>query len=653
MAHVVNGISLYQGLFNGTSSADRIISELLNISPFIPSDIQGIDTDKLGKSIEEIKGLSAKLKTDDGIKKLESRYLILGSILNKMKGVDKKFQIPKEKEYLAALGSFSKDSGDLAEVDSNISAFDPAEDEALRIGENMKVVSSLENLKPASPYFKVIEKLYISRKNLQGDRLLLDTSGFPDGFSDLEKISTDLDDKWIQSVVKKQSNKLKKELEPLLNLFNKFKEVADTLELNEVDRESLIAPLTELIDLSSILPSFDTLSADIKNIKISEKMDDMEPTNTQAFEEVFNKIILFSDQLKAIETLIHLPAQISGHLQTIGGIFKITDTKKAPSQRDQLLASEEFKNVMKILQNYEQELKLFGIQGSSVSQISEVIPTEFSEIRTYIDGLDKFFDNFAPLRAIKGIEDLESVIRSIQKYRDGSSSLNIDKAISIIPKTKLKIDDLTKSDSKMKNAKGALLMKLKNIGEESHQFGSAIREISSMQKLTKFDSKKLNELEKLVKEKMINSTLSTSDMNQLNMLDGLSGKLENLTEKVSDFKKSIKIPESSDLKSLSPILTSSQNIKGLQLSFDPLLESIRNLISDPVSLKSATSTLINLFSIGLKFDQTSHKTPHLDILTSLDNTFVKYSTLSNTTTGKQGLSGTIPPTAIQIHGICK
>ncbi|PIC23022.1 hypothetical protein B9Z55_016864 [Caenorhabditis nigoni] len=79
-ARIINGISLQQGITNGTLPTDIFISEILNFGSITSSQIYDFNTGELSQLVNGIRNFSLSLKVDDELTKIENRLIILGSI---------------------------------------------------------------------------------------------------------------------------------------------------------------------------------------------------------------------------------------------------------------------------------------------------------------------------------------------------------------------------------------------------------------------------------------------------------------------------------------------------------------------------------------------------------------------------------------------
>ncbi|KAF1762870.1 hypothetical protein GCK72_011133 [Caenorhabditis remanei] len=100
ISRVVNAISIQQGIINGTLKPDALISEFLNFGGLTISEIEAINATEVTKVVEEMHGLPKKLTKNDGIAKIESRFLMYESMLEKTKGIGKSITIPEFSQYL-------------------------------------------------------------------------------------------------------------------------------------------------------------------------------------------------------------------------------------------------------------------------------------------------------------------------------------------------------------------------------------------------------------------------------------------------------------------------------------------------------------------------------------------------------------------------
>ncbi|EFO90102.1 hypothetical protein CRE_20937 [Caenorhabditis remanei] len=112
VSRVVNGISIQQGIINGTIKPDALIAEFLNFGSLTISEIEAINVDEVAKVVDEIHGLSKKLTKDAGIDKIENRFILYESLLKKTKGIGQTLTIPEFNQYSEAVKELMKANHD-------------------------------------------------------------------------------------------------------------------------------------------------------------------------------------------------------------------------------------------------------------------------------------------------------------------------------------------------------------------------------------------------------------------------------------------------------------------------------------------------------------------------------------------------------------
>ncbi|EFO90094.1 hypothetical protein CRE_20938 [Caenorhabditis remanei] len=112
VSRVVNGISIQQGIINGTIKPDALISEFLNFGSLTISEIEAINATEVTKVVDEIHGLSKKLTKDAGIDKIENRFILYESLLKKTKGTGQTLTIPEFNQYSEAVKELMKANHD-------------------------------------------------------------------------------------------------------------------------------------------------------------------------------------------------------------------------------------------------------------------------------------------------------------------------------------------------------------------------------------------------------------------------------------------------------------------------------------------------------------------------------------------------------------
>ncbi|KAF1763317.1 hypothetical protein GCK72_011583 [Caenorhabditis remanei] len=108
IARITNGIYLQQSLIKGTIPSGELVSEMFQLGSITPSEVDEIDTTKLGEVVKKIGDLPGQLKETDGVKSIENRLLLLRSIVDSSNGVNKLEKVDD---------SFSTDITSMTKVD--------------------------------------------------------------------------------------------------------------------------------------------------------------------------------------------------------------------------------------------------------------------------------------------------------------------------------------------------------------------------------------------------------------------------------------------------------------------------------------------------------------------------------------------------------
>ncbi|KAF1762869.1 hypothetical protein GCK72_011132 [Caenorhabditis remanei] len=158
ISRVVNGISIQQGIINGTLKPDALISEFLNFGGLTISEIEAINVDEVTKVVEEMQQLSKKLAKDDGIARIETRFLLYESMLEKTKGIGKNITIPEFNQYSEAVKELMNTTPDQGFLDTmqDFGAFVTVMDSLDRDDKKDKSVTSNQLTLCASSYSNVV-----------------------------------------------------------------------------------------------------------------------------------------------------------------------------------------------------------------------------------------------------------------------------------------------------------------------------------------------------------------------------------------------------------------------------------------------------------------------------------------------------------------
>ncbi|EFP06161.1 hypothetical protein CRE_05891 [Caenorhabditis remanei] len=573
ISRVINGIALQQGLMKQSIPSDTLITELLNLGSVTPALIQDLKPDEIAALVEEIQSFPKNLIQSVQMDIIEQRFLMYSSMVNKIKGVEKNFGIPKSDQYLtdvkklagttkkltdlddgvtfmkSTLGALVdletyKGSGakilmkfggvtlatggiksldqfkslfdskviggaifdTLTRVQSTVQEFEDSKAEvnqydtkddsvAEQIGENIKKLNSLAGkAKSALPTFHNLKQLFIHRFHRSGNRELTLSSGFPNGFSDLQLISDDLMDPWVQSVVDEQSESLAEAMEQL-KLFGKaigsmdgsfsFPPGGDQVLRDVYERAAQLAEISE---------KFGGLDEkEMKKFKIDVRKSQMKPSNLDKFNNLMEKINLLGDQYQATLKVIDLAAKLTGDnnddLSKMLKIIANSNTKTAPTQLKTLRESLEFKTILDLLRGAEKELNTLQNQNSTVIDLAKTIGEEYGEVKTYMDELGGFFDGVDQIRHLKGVDVLGEVIEAIKMFRGyNESALSFGKIKEAIPSVQQKMVDLQVAMGILKVADSLevnALAGLQDVLQDSQTIGSASRIFWSIKKVDK------------------------------------------------------------------------------------------------------------------------------------------------------------------------
>ncbi|KAF1759492.1 hypothetical protein GCK72_015959 [Caenorhabditis remanei] len=700
ISRVINGIALQQGLTKKSIQSETLITELLNLGSVIPALIHDLKPNEIAALIEEIQSFPDNLSQSLEIDRIEQRFLLYSSMINKIKGVEKNFGIPDSNQYLTDVKKLARTTENLGKIDDGVTCmkyildrlvdletttdiaaelflklveipvmtnrvesldkfkafFDskviggsifetltrvqsavqefryakPAvnlydtKDDAIagKVGENIKKLNDLAGkAKSALSTFHILNQLFIHRLHRSGNRELTLSAGFSNGFSNLQLISDDLRDQWVQSVVDGQAESLAKAMQQFKSFGEAIKSMDNSFALPPGEDQVLRRVYDRTAQLAEISEKFRGLDENTKQFKINVLKSEMRPTNQDNFSNLMEKIWALRDQYSATLQVIDLASKLTGdHKEDLSNMVKIIancEPETAVVQLKTLRESLEFKKILSLFRNAEKELNTLENvqqevhktqnQNSTVIGLAKSIGEEYGEVKTYMDGLGGFFDGVDQIRNLKGIDLLGEAVEAVKMFRaSNESALSFLKIKEAIPSVQQKMMDVQATMDTFKDGlEVKVLAGLRDVLQDSQTIGSASRVYWSMEKVNKIvvlDEKAV----KVIQEKM--KGVDPEDQENLDQLLLIDNQLTTVYAQIDGVKKSVIPTLTSDLSSLYQVFKLATTAPGTPMDFLKIGRSVEKLTKDltltPAQLKSLLEVKKNLETLdtfGLDF----------------------------------------------------
>ncbi|KAF1763337.1 hypothetical protein GCK72_011603 [Caenorhabditis remanei] len=489
-----------------------------------------------------------------------------------------------------------------------------------QIGEFINTLNELaQRSKSLSPALRSLYQLLVSSHHVSGNRELTLTSGLPNGYTEMESISADLSDPWIQSAVDGQSEALSKTLEPLRSLIEELKNLGGLLTLEDSDSTLLSSAIDETVKLTQYVGVFDEkFSKSFESMKITSSMSDMEPSNRVSFNPLLDNILLLSKHINALHKVVTavetLKKDEAKHMKNVLEIAANPTPDTAYSQLDKLRASPSFKFIVDLLRGADESIGILTPDKSKndliITETAKKITPVFDQLETYLNGLPHFLTQFDSLSKISGIDKLGAAVSTIQKIRKTQfSGGSFENVVAKVEEVKTSLASLQNSIAGMKgkDEDSKLLMELNDVLKDSQTVGSATRVFRSMEKTDKDRIVVLDQVTVgLIQNKM--KQMDSEDQKTLKELLALDAQLAVVYGQVGGVKKSATSSPTSDLSSLHPIFLLAKNSPGTSTNFLKIGRSVVNLSKDSTLTSDQQKAILEikkkletLDSFGLDF----------------------------------------------------
>ncbi|KAF1762878.1 hypothetical protein GCK72_011142 [Caenorhabditis remanei] len=697
ISRVVNGISIQQGIINGTIKPDVLIAELLNFGSVSLSDIDGIKLDELSKVVQDIQSLSTTLAKNDEVARMEKRLTTISLFVRESNGVSELKEPSKEYSnaliawktlnvdwtkfnelntyylgFLNAIETFKSQSVAVGDINLGISTLtylvnslaagnldtysDTLKSDVLRKAdsifapfisfqksvasfrknENLLMYSSTRDRTPlgalrdklnalnevgkgAKAHLSNVSKLgqlFIGRHHRSSGNILIHTNGFPNGFKDLEQVSDDLKDPWIEQAVDGQSESLAKALVQLRTLARATRSVDETMgpktNAETVSMADIHKKVTMLSEMNHPLADVAGKLQDIQNACSSVNV---QPDSQDAFVLLQNQIVEFTKKLKAVDHVIAVTHTLNTdkntQLTAVSHICKSHVGSNYAETQENLKTSKEYQEIVDLILPLNASLGLIG-KSASLEPLSNILQN-YTTIATYVKESTSFTSMLKNLQGIKELSQVDEVLDALRSHRDIKIS-NFDPVAAKLEKVRPKLKDLQSSIGNMKGADSLekkSLVEIRDLFKDSQNIGGATRVFRSMRMVKKKNQTVMTPaMEKLIQNQL--KHVSQPQQDQLNQLLGLDKELTTLIAAIDKIETSVTPSPSTDLVSLWPIFSLANGSQGIPMDFLEISETIDELSKDP-NLKSHQQDLLkikddldSLDSLGL--DYSKHQT---------------------------------------------
>ncbi|ULT98645.1 hypothetical protein L3Y34_000190 [Caenorhabditis briggsae] len=496
------------------------------------------------------------------------------------------------------------------------------------LGKHMTAVGTVANsANSRRSQFEDLSQIFSSRDHRSGNRVLIHSSGLPNGFSDVEQIFEDLKDPWIQDAVDGQSEVLSKALDSVRNIGKKCRMVDGSI--RSKDARDLMNELNvEVSDLAG-LSQLSTIAS--KLLEILKPMNDLNiAPEEDGFLKFHESIVVVSSKLNAIDRILEVTASLrkTNSLDQVLALTKAqSDDDKYPGKLKELKESKAYQDLVVLMESLEPTLQILGDDPSIAKPAGKVVDNNH-EVSTFVRDSKRFLDLLKKLRSIEELKLVPRAVGLIRKLRSINIQ-NFDLVATSLVKFKSTLDDLQKSVNELKgvNPDNNPLATLPNAQKDSSNIGSSTRVMWSIRMASKgkptLDQAKMD----VVRSEMTNLT-DPEDVTNLNKLFSLGPILDKFNKEVKGVESSAVDSSSSDLASLDMSL--GLQVKGISIDFSAISKSLDKLLETSQrkdELLEVKKTVDSLDSLGL--DYAKHQTAieaSKSSLESMDSFFAQLKT---------------------------
>ncbi|KAF1763324.1 hypothetical protein GCK72_011590 [Caenorhabditis remanei] len=619
MSRVINGIALQQSITKGTVETDTLIMELLNFGTITPDYIVKIPLDTLSSVVKEVTGLSGKLKSNDEIKRMENRMLLISSIDKTTRNITT-LETPGN-EYLTAASNWTARNVDLSKLDDLIKASIAVANGFEKMNGNVRAadIRTYFGLMPTLAVALINTKLDEIKRNVESVELRDPTAHFVkllsfhsavklfEDDSDIQNYKDTIDDS-ILNTIGAHMNSLTGVIENVKSNLSSFDELQTFL---------VTRPRIHGDRALKQTPGFPSGSADIDAISIA--LDDSWVQLAVDIQQI--PLAKSLEQLKTVSRLINSVAN-SFQQRPTNGLLKIEEIRAS------LLAFTNNNLNFNLVVS-----KLDEIQGAATDR--NVLPKTRSTFNTLYQNILMTAAN------LKSIDEVISVIMSIQEKHSNNFE-ELTKLNVLVP------DDMMPAElDKLKNMEvfKDLMTAFKTLKPHFDRFKDTVSIDKEVQQIETDFSKTINDyitdstkfltmlqnLHNIPELKLVDDAIGALRKYRgvsIESFDPVATEIKNIRSKIKDFKEKIGEmkdagnPEAKMLVQESDVSKDSENIGSATRVFSSiksLLESDGIVVVDPT-----VKPIIENFLNSGQLDPTEKK--NLQELLKLDGELVKLTT---------------------------
>ncbi|PIC40869.1 hypothetical protein B9Z55_008473 [Caenorhabditis nigoni] len=411
-----------------------------------------------------------------------------------------------------------------------------------------KVSDASKKLVNSLSYFKLIQALTKERKTLQKGTQIY-TCGFPGGAVDVEKLTSDTNNEWIQKRIENGSivcENLKKAFDPFKSFTEKLKQVNTAWAplddpSNQKSFESILSILLRVEEVSKNKDAASTTVDSLK--KCDETVESYPGYSISNVEGTRKSMVSLNMKIREMRSLEYVD-----QLKDLG-IFKADFDTTGKSDEavigmirevsKKLKTDEKYKNlfngVSRLLSELEDTIKIIDAIPTLVSQI------DLNEVEAYHKkvNLPNYLGLYKCLSDIPGeASAVKRTIETVHALRNFSSN-GENAIVSSILESRDFLKSSVGSLDKIKNIKTQESMALKrsfpNSKESSRKLGIAVQGLLNIRKIREFRENLKPLLEKVEEIQKAASGLELKDQDALKKLSGIKNSLNSLFSGIDSF----------------------------------------------------------------------------------------------------------------------
>ncbi|KAF1764487.1 hypothetical protein GCK72_004435 [Caenorhabditis remanei] len=681
VARITNGMSILVKSMHGALEAEQFISEVLRFGDITPTQIDALDGAKLDEFLNNLTTLPTDLMptaaaSKDIVEKVEKVFDGLKKILDKIDGVgdinewkDGKEHFFREIERLKKNGvplrfifliyaagvNWDDRSPELLKNDSTskprdlrkikdalVDGISPVLKAAEAVGvyesvdttlymeeakENdyidyiKSVVRKLQGTVVRMDYVKIVSELLTSRAEKVHQRKLRDTFGLSNGAADFASLSTDVENPWIQKVIKTKS------LKTSFSHFDRISELLTNIEQTfKGDMEGFKKMLHFLDSISQILAEVDASKTDIHQGRVCERIllidikTDLFTPFYQSLVTIDNKLSGLKNATQKLSTLLKTPgtAEMCDEVIAICNELKDDDS----NLKDVLKKFREYPK----MKNLTAHITKLGEVTSAISTNGlDNYQTETAYVVNNIQSLNDYQDRLghytAYFKCLQDQDKLKSVFKALdglKEIRGWNQSTDFLKALSdgsdvmngvigvkgYLSELKKSVESLEQLDS----PEAKMLKEFISAPTHSENIGKGVQALDGMRLALKNQAgiRKVVDNIPVVSSHKAQLT-DTVDVANLEKLVGSSSEIEVMLTSLGTFKKTVVPFVSTDtFAAQSEIFENGKKVTGVTGGFSVMSEAVGKLKKtvkgqDASKLNDVEDGLNTMDSLNLDF----------------------------------------------------